>query len=274
MTVPETTSSARGVSYDVMVDWPKRLAREIPFLERLFAETGDVSRVLDVGAGTGQHSIALAGDGYEVVGVDPSVEMLEQARANAATAGADVRFVEGGFGDLARLGLAPADALICTGNALPHVDRAAGLDAALADFAAAMRPGGVLVLHLLNHERLLAKRPLFLGPVVRELPDGDKVVFLRFFDYDPAEAPERIWLEFVTSARSATEADAGDSDLGWTITAHRSPHTVMPLPVLLDALERVGFGGVQAFGDHSGKAFEADVDESVVVTARRERRGA
>ena len=270
----ETTSLARGVGYDVMVDWSKRLAREIPFLERVFADVGDVNSVLDVGAGTGQHAIALARDGYRVVGVDPSAEMLEQARANAAAAGADVRFVEGGFGDLARLGLGPADAAICTGNALPHVDGAAGLDAALADFAAVVRPGGVLVLHLLNHARLLAKRPLFLGPVVRELPDDDKLVFLRFFEFDPSEAPERIWLEFVTSARSVAKADAGDPDLGWSITAHRSPHTVMPLPVLRDALERAGRGGVQAFGDHSGKVFEAEVDESVVVMARRERRGA
>ena len=265
-------SAARGVGYDAMVDWDKRLAREVPFLQRAFAEAGGVHRVIDVGAGTGQHAIALVRSGYDVVGVDPGAEMLERARANAAAAGAHVRFVEGGFGDLVTLGVGPADAAICTGNALPHVAGLAGLDAALADLAAVIRPGGVLVLHLLNHARLLEKRPRFLGPVVRDLPGGDTLVFLRLFEYDPPQAPERIWIEFVTSAKDDASAEAGDADLGWSVTANRSAHTVMPLPVLRAALERAGFGGVKVFGDHGGKVFEPDADESVVLTASRDRR--
>jgi len=267
---PET--AARGVGYDAMVDWDKRLAREIPFLERVFGETREVRLVIDVGSGTGRHAIALARLGFEVTGVDPDAEMLERAGANAETAGVDVAFIEGSFGDLAGLGLGPADAVISTGNALPHVDGLAGLDVALRDFAAVLRPGGVLVAHLLNHERLLELRPRILAPVVRD-DAGDTVAFLRLFEFDPPEAPERIWVEFVTAAKDASAAMAGDPDLGWSVTAHRSAHTAIPFPVLREALERSGFGGVRAYGDHSGKEYEPSRDESIIVTARRERRG-
>jgi SAM-dependent methyltransferase len=40
--------------------------------------------VLDVGCGTGRLAVALAGRGARVWGVDPSEEMLRQARSNAA----------------------------------------------------------------------------------------------------------------------------------------------------------------------------------------------
>jgi len=273
MTGAGSSSAARGVGYDVTVDWDRRLARELPFIERIFRETGEVRRIIDVGSGTGRHAIALVERGFEVTGVDPGVEMLERAHANAVAAGVDVRFVEAGFGQLADLGLGEVDAVMCTGNALPHVDGIAGLEAALRDFAAVIRPGGVLILHLLNHERLLAVRPRSLPLVLRE-SGGDTVAFFRLFDYDPSDAPERIWLEFVTTVKSASEARAGAGDLGWSVTANRSAHTVMPPSVLCEALERTGFGGFRVYGDHGGKEFESQADESVIVTARRERRGA
>jgi len=41
-------------------------------------------KVLDVGCGTGEHTIHLAALGYDVYGVDLSSQAIEQARANAA----------------------------------------------------------------------------------------------------------------------------------------------------------------------------------------------
>jgi SAM-dependent methyltransferase len=268
MTEPSGTSAARGGGYDVMVDWDRRLTRELPFFERAFAEARGVHRVIDVGCGTGQHAIAFAQRGMDVTGVDPSGEMLDRARANAAAAGADVTLRQGGFGGLAALGLSGADALVCTGNALPHVEGLAGLDAALTDFAAVMRPGAVLVLHFLNHERLLEVGPRSLPPVVRDTADGT-VVFLRLVSYEPAEHPERIWIEFMTASKDAAAADAGDPDLGWSATAHRSAHTAIPFPVLRGALTLAGFEEVRAFGDHTGKVYEPSRDESLIVTAKR-----
>ena len=89
-----------------------------------------------------------------------------------------------------------------------------------------------MVLHLLNHERLLGVRLRVLGPVVRDTAEGETFVFLRLLEYDPADAPERIWVEFVTAARDGRVADADDPGPGWSITAHRAPHTAMPFPVL------------------------------------------
>lgn len=58
-------------------------------LERRGLITG---RVLDVGCGTGEHTILLAGSGYDVLGVDGAPTAVEQARRNAAEHGVDARF--------------------------------------------------------------------------------------------------------------------------------------------------------------------------------------
>ena len=50
------------------------------------------SKVLDVGCGTGEHTILLTRLGYDVLGIDFAPHAVEQARANAADKGVDARF--------------------------------------------------------------------------------------------------------------------------------------------------------------------------------------
>lgn len=258
-----TDKIAPASDYDQFVDWNKRLAREAGLYRRVFTEA-DAKSVIDVGAGSARHAIMFATWGMHVDAVDPDDSMLAQARFNAqaaaddiARAGGTLRVVEAGFTELAACGLGPADALVCSGNALPHVDGHAGLAATLADFAAVLRPGGVLVLHLLNHQRLLDERPRAIPPVVRDTDEGTKV-FLRLMDYPVGE--EFVDFDFVTLVRD----QAGD----WRLTHRRSPHTALPPAVLRGALDRAGFEGIEFLGGHDGHALGPD-DESVIVIARR-----
>jgi len=50
------------------------------------------SKVLDVGCGTGEHTILLTRLGYDVLGIDFAPHAVEQARANGAEQGIDARF--------------------------------------------------------------------------------------------------------------------------------------------------------------------------------------
>jgi ubiquinone/menaquinone biosynthesis C-methylase UbiE len=57
--------------------------------------TGDKSiRILDIGCGTGRHSVELAKRGYTVTGIDLSEPMLEKAREKAKNAGVNVRLIK------------------------------------------------------------------------------------------------------------------------------------------------------------------------------------
>jgi SAM-dependent methyltransferase len=51
-------------------------------------------RVLDLGCGTGEHTVLLAARGYDVVGADSAPAAVERARTVAAGRGVDASFVE------------------------------------------------------------------------------------------------------------------------------------------------------------------------------------
>lgn len=66
---------------------------EVEFIEQEIGRDRS-KRILDIGCGTGRHSIELARRGYDVTGIDLSSAMLERARANAAAADCRVSFIQ------------------------------------------------------------------------------------------------------------------------------------------------------------------------------------
>lgn len=263
--------------YDQLVDWKRRLDREGPFFRELFSAEG-VRSMADVGAGSARHAIMFRSWGLDVVAIDPSQDMLALARENIEAAGSDLRLVEGGFGDVARIAGDRVDAVTCTGNALPHVRSLAGLRVALDDFADALRPGGVLVLHYLNHTRLIRHRIRTMSPVFRETPQGDKF-FLRLLDYTAEK--DGILFDFVTLVRDPSVRDGdhsiaswpatldADPQGGWSLRTRRSLHFAMGYELITAELERAGFERVTVYGGHDRHPLDPDADESIVVVAYR-----
>jgi len=83
---------------------------EVDFLlEELELARG--SQILDIGCGTGRHSVELAKRGYQVVGLDLSAGMLAEAQKAAAEAAVEVQWIHG---DATRFVLRDVfDATIC-----------------------------------------------------------------------------------------------------------------------------------------------------------------
>ena len=95
--------------------------------------------VLDAGCGTGRVAVELARRGYAVVGVDVEPLMLESARAKAPG-------LEWVLADLAADPLpgGPYDLVVAAGNVMIFLQLGTEA-AAVANLAAALRPGGLLV---------------------------------------------------------------------------------------------------------------------------------
>jgi SAM-dependent methyltransferase len=156
-------------AYEAMIDWPKRLANESPFYRRWFERT-KVRSVVDAACGTGRHAAMFRDWGLHVEGADISPNMIARAKAQFGES-ADLHWVVRGF-DTPITPATPWDAIICVGNSLALASDPAVAARAVQEMIAAVRPGGVVVIQVLN----LWKLPD--GPCVWQkcrqvaLPDG------------------------------------------------------------------------------------------------------
>jgi SAM-dependent methyltransferase len=119
--------------------------------------------VLDVGCGTGEHTILLTRLGYDVLGVDSAPTAIEQARQNAAANGVDARFE---VADAMALGDGRGYETIVD-SALFHIFDDADRARYVASLHAACRPGGVV------HVLALSDRGRGFGPQVSGDTIGD-----------------------------------------------------------------------------------------------------
>ncbi|MGC8837514.1 MAG: class I SAM-dependent methyltransferase [Anaerolineae bacterium] len=244
--------------YDRFVNWEARLALELPFLEEALRSVG-ARRVLDAACGTGRHAVALAQRGYEVVGADLSPEMVARARAHAEATGVPVRFAVAGFGALAPAVGDGFDALLCLGNSLPHLLTGEDLAAALRDFAACLRPGGLLCLQNLNYDRILARREAWLSPqAYRE--GEDEWLFLRHYEFD---------LDGLLTFQVVILRRQGPGEWGWGQRVLRTRLRPWRERELAQALEEAGFHRLQFWGDLQGAPFDPEESGNLVVTALR-----
>jgi SAM-dependent methyltransferase len=87
----EAFFDAHAPVYDEM-DFTKSTVQEVDFvLEELSLKQG--ASILDVGCGTGRHSVELAKRGYAVTGIDLSSKMLAKAAGKAKAAGVHVKLI-------------------------------------------------------------------------------------------------------------------------------------------------------------------------------------
>ena len=135
---------------------PAELLLDVDAIARLLSANG-TRRVLDAGCGSGEHAAALSGRGFQVTGLDRSLDMIRTARVRFASCG-DIFVVE----DWDRfVAPAPFDAVTCLFGSLGYRLKNARVERSLRSFRRALRPGGVLLLELWHAEPLaLAARAI------------------------------------------------------------------------------------------------------------------
>ena len=145
----QTPSEGCAVNYDSLADLYERqyanYRDDIAFYARL-AERENAQNILELGAGAGRVSVALARRGLNVTGLELSPEMLERGKKFATRENANVNFV---LGDMTDFKLEQQFQLIIAPfNALMHLYSLADQDRALEMVRAHLEPNGVFAFDL------------------------------------------------------------------------------------------------------------------------------
>jgi len=140
--------------WDELIDWDRRSRSEGQFFIDLLRRLGK-HRVLDVATGTGFHSCQLVEGGFDVTSADGNAVMLARAFDNARARGYVLQTLHADWRWLNRSIGGKYDAVICLGNSFTHLFEERDRRRALAEFYAALRHDGVLILDQRNYDRLL-----------------------------------------------------------------------------------------------------------------------
>ncbi len=140
--------------WDDLIDWDRRTRSEGDFFIEELKKRG-ARKILDVATGTGFHSIRLLQAGFDVVSADGNPNMLAKAFENGRKHDLILRTVQADWRWLNRDVHGKYDAVICLGNSFTHLFKERDRRKTLAEFYAALRHDGVLLLDQRNYDQIL-----------------------------------------------------------------------------------------------------------------------
>jgi SAM-dependent methyltransferase len=203
---------------------------------------------LDLACGTGGYAIELARRGYKVLGVDIAEAMIQNAVAKAQEEGLDVRFE---VKDMASdLGANRFGGVLFIGNSLVHANDLDQVKTVLNRVHDSLANDGVLILQILNYDRILDRQVSALPLIERDgvrferryVPDGDHLLFQTVL----------------------------------TVAQQRVENEVRLFPIrsvaLKTALTDVGFEAIEFHDDFTAMPFDPEVTHVLVATARKGKR--
>jgi glycine/sarcosine N-methyltransferase len=219
------------------------------FFAELVGEHG-IGRVLDVACGSGEQAALFRELGVEVSALEYDEKMVE--RVHAKELGIDVRL--GSMENVAELFAPGYDLVLCIGNSLPHLDDLGGVERAVRGMASLLGAGGVLVLGIVNFDRVIGAR-------ITSLPTK-KVV---------DEAGRTIVFERSYGLRRPTEHVAFSMRLTIGGTTQRASVPLLPIParVLAKLVTDMGLRITGKYADFNRAAFTRDAASLILVARRR-----
>jgi SAM-dependent methyltransferase len=168
-------------SYDLMINWERRLSREWNFVKKYFKER-QVKTIIDTACSTGKHAIFFNKKGFEVLGTDVSKEVIEVAKKNVKQAKLEINFKVSNFDNLSQKIKQKFDAATCLGNALANVHSFHALRRSLINFYDILAQKGVLIIQIRNYYRLIDNSGYeYIKPRVF-IHDGNEYAILRVAD--------------------------------------------------------------------------------------------
>lgn len=188
----------------------RHTAAEVNFLVQ-HLELRPGMRILDVGCGTGRHSVELARRGFDMTGVDLSEAMLAEARKAAESAGVRCQFIQCDAAHYHPDRSYDAAICLCEGAfcLVGQGDDPIGRDLAiLRNIAEALLPGGRFMLTALNAARLIRghDKPGFHGQF-------DLRTLIETGDLETGPAGHAVRITSRQRHYFATELDARESAL-------------------------------------------------------------
>lgn len=206
--------------------------------------------LLDLGCGTGSMAVEMAERGFDVIGIDSSIGMLNEARQKAFESGKQILLLNQSMEDIDLYGT--VDCAICVLDGINHLDGEEQIKAAFDRVSLFMNPGGAFAFDvntLYKHKNILADNVYVY--------ETDDVYCVWQNNYNEADGSVDITLDFFEEEDGAYYR----SEEGFTERAYE-------LSEIQNWLELSGFEIIGVYDDMTFDKIKDD-SERVVFLAKK-----
>lgn len=172
--------------YDMVINWEERLKSEVPFLVKLLKHN-NAQKIIDVGCATGEHAIALAKEGFSVLGIDKSEAMIAVANRKKdqlpQAIQERIEFVKLSRASLPKSAHKDFDAAVIMGGVISH---SLNLEKDIDAICSSLKHGkSTIIVQLPDYEAILKKQDRFSSLTFfrSQLKQKDQHGFLVFYDF-------------------------------------------------------------------------------------------
>ena len=207
--------------------------------------------VLDAGCASGLTAMLFARRGVAAVGLDHSRRMIEVAKEKFKNVDLPLEFRWGDFERLPKKLKDNYDLVVCLANSISGVNTLAGLKRSLKNLCAVLKPGGHLVLQMLNYA---AVKEDTLFPI--KVTENNGIVYERFSE----RRGSRIYVYVI-------RLDLNQKPPGYEIFRHEFDNYDVDL--MNRMISQAGFIGIRKFGDLYLKKRFGRSSRDLVIVGRR-----
>jgi glycine/sarcosine N-methyltransferase len=246
-----------ALAYDNSIDWNARLSREIPFLLSSMGRP-EKKRALDIACGSGRHTVALAKQGVDVIGLDMSRTMIEAAQKHAAANEVRATFIVADMIDFESVVEGSFDLVFVLGNSLALLKDTDSVRLLIKALYGRLNERGCLLAQILNFEEIHWTGFRNFPTKTGVLSDGTEVTFSRMFEH--TDYPDSSTLIMTVFRRIEDK---------WVSEISTQKVLNLNYSIVSGILNTIGFSGVEFFSDYMQSPFERKVSRNMVIRATK-----
>jgi len=232
--------------YDEMTLFKKRIINEKSFFEKLMKKYG-FKNSLDIGCGTGAHTVILSRLGIKSTGIDPSSGMIEKALQNSDDL-KDIKFLNLSLQELSVSEESIYDSAFCMGNSISHITDKDELTEFISFLKKILLPGALFVFQILNYDKILSLRERIVN--IRETEDK---TFIRFYDFH-----ENGFLDFNILTISGEKNRREHNIITTSLYAYSKKD-------IEELFSGAGFRVLEIFGDMELNQFDSNLSPNLIM---------
>jgi glycine/sarcosine N-methyltransferase len=203
--------------------------------------------ILDLAAGTGNHSIAIAKSGYDVTATDLDPYMVEKILAKAESNCVSVNALQLAMEEIEQLN-STFSSIMCLGNSLVHLKSFDDVSFVIKEMHQSLQANGKLIIQIVNYDRILSEGITELPLISREV---EKVSFRRTYKH--------VDNKIIFHGLLTTQDEVFENEV-----------TLLPLTSaqLESILTDTGFTSISKFGSFKGEEFDLNSPALIVEAVK------